>query len=60
MTERKFRKKFYDLELETGEVFHVFVYSKNDWQTKQKITPFYYKISQEGVRIWHMKKEMSM
>lgn len=51
MTERKFRNKLYDLELETGEVFSVFVYSKNDWQTKQRITPFYQSVSQEGVRI---------
>ena len=51
MTERKFRDKLYDLELETGEAFSVFVYSKNDWQTKQKITPFYHNVSLEGVRI---------
>ena len=50
-TERKFRNKLYDLELETGEAFSVFVYFQNDWQTKQKITPFYYNVSHEGVRI---------
>lgn len=49
--ERKFRNKLYDLELETGEVFSVFVYSKNDWQTRQKITPFYQNVSLEGLRI---------
>ena len=37
-TEKNFRNKLYDLELETGEVFSVFVYSKNDWQTKQNYT----------------------
>jgi len=50
-TERKFRNKLYDLELETGEAFSVFVYSRNDWQTRQKITPFYYNVSHEGVHI---------
>jgi hypothetical protein len=49
--ERKFRDKLYDLELETGEVFSVFVYSKNDWQSRQKITPFFKNVTQEGVRI---------
>lgn len=49
--ERQFRDKLYDLELETGEAFSVFVYSKNDWQTKQRITPFYHNVSQEGMRI---------
>lgn len=51
VTERKFRNKLYDLELETGEALSVFVYSKNDWQTKQRITPFFDNVSQEGIRI---------
>jgi uncharacterized protein len=50
-TERKFRNKLYDLELETGEAFSVFVYSKDDWQNKQRITPFYQNVLQEGLRI---------
>ena len=48
-TEKKFRDKLYDLELETGEPFSVFAYSKNDWQTKQRITPFYQNVTQEGI-----------
>ena len=47
--ERKFRDNLYDLELETGEPFSVFAYSKNDWQTKQRITPFYQNVTQEGI-----------
>jgi len=50
-TERKFRDKLYDLELETGEPLSIFVYSKNDWQIKQRITPFYENVTQEGIRI---------
>lgn len=49
--ERKFRNELYDLELETGESFSVFVYSKNDWQTKQKITPYYNNVTEEGVSL---------
>ncbi|MBI9038200.1 MAG: nucleotidyltransferase domain-containing protein [Bacteroidales bacterium] len=48
-TERKFRDKLYDLELETGEPFSVFAYSKSDWQTKQGVTPFYHNVTQEGI-----------
>ena len=48
-TEREFRDKLYDLELETGEPFSVFAYSKSDWQTKQRITPFYQNVTQEGI-----------
>lgn len=50
-TERRFRDKLYDLELDTGEPLSVFIYSKNDWQTKQRITPFYENVTLEGVRI---------
>lgn len=50
-TERKFRKKLYDLELETGESFSVFVYSKHDWHKRQYITPFYQNVSREGLQI---------
>ncbi|RLD57837.1 MAG: nucleotidyltransferase domain-containing protein [Bacteroidetes bacterium] len=49
--ERRFREKLYDLELETGESFSIFAYSKTDWQTKQRITPFYQNVSQEGIFI---------
>lgn len=50
-TEKKFRDKLYDLELETGEPFSVFAYSKNEWKTKQRITPFYQNVTQEGIRL---------
>ena len=50
-TERKFRDKLYDLELETGEQFSIFVFSKNDWQSRQRITPFYHNVTQEGIRL---------
>lgn len=49
--ERKFRNKLYDLELETGETFSVFVYSKTDWQTTQKITPYYQNVITEGISL---------
>lgn len=51
VTERKFRNILYDLELETGEALSVFVYSKSDWQTRQRITPFFHNVSREGIRI---------
>jgi uncharacterized protein len=51
MTERKFRDKLYDLELETGESLSVFVYSKNDWHSKQRISPFYHNVVGEGIRL---------
>jgi predicted nucleotidyltransferase len=47
--ERQFRNHLYDLELETGEPFSLFAYSKTDWETKQRVTPFYYNVTKEGV-----------
>ena len=47
--ERDFRNHLYDLELETGEPFSVFVYSKTDWDTKQRVTPFYRNVTNEGI-----------
>ena len=49
--ERQFRNHLYDLELETGEPFSLFAYSKNDWNTKQKITPFYLNVTKDGIRL---------
>ena len=47
--EKQFRNHLYDLELETGEPFSLFAYSKNDWNTKQKVTPFYNNVTKDGV-----------
>lgn len=49
--ESEFRNKLYDLELETGEVFSVFVYSKINWNSVQRITPFYQNVTLEGIVI---------
>jgi predicted nucleotidyltransferase len=47
--ESVFRDHLYDLELETGEPFSIFVYSKADWTTKQKCTPFYFNVVNQGI-----------
>lgn len=47
--ERQFRNALYELELKTGEPFSLFVYSKNDWDTRQIFTPFYANITREGI-----------
>lgn len=49
--ERVFRNHLYDLELQTGEPFSIFVYSKSDWNSKQRITPFYQNVTRDGVAI---------
>jgi predicted nucleotidyltransferase len=50
-TETKLMDDFYELELETGEIFSPLIYSKNDWNFKHKITPLYENIEKEGIKI---------
>lgn len=50
-TEQEYRHELFDVELETGEPISTFVYSKTDWETKHSVTPLYYNISREGIRI---------
>ena len=50
-TENEFRDKLYDLELETGEPLSIFIYSKDEWLRKQRITPFYGNVNKEGISL---------
>ncbi len=47
--EREFRDKTYEVELETEEPISIFVYSKQDWKTTQRVTPFCQNVSKEGI-----------
>lgn len=49
--ETKFRDEFYELELETGEIFSPLIYSKNDWNSNYSITPLFENIKREGVKL---------
>ncbi len=49
--ETKFMDEFYELELETGEIFSPLIYTKNDWKLNHSITPLYENIEREGVRL---------
>ncbi len=49
--EQEFRHSLLFLELEVGEAFSTFVYSKNEWLMRHRITPFFKNISKEGIRI---------
>ena len=48
-TQRKFRHKLFDLQLEYGIAISTFVYSKEDWHRRLSITPLYKNIKKEGV-----------
>ncbi len=49
--EKKVVNDFYDLELETGEVFSPFIYSKESWSANYDASPLFENIKNEGVRL---------
>lgn len=49
--EQKILDDFYELELESGEVFSPLIYTKSDWENKYLCTPLFQNIQKEGVKI---------
>jgi predicted nucleotidyltransferase len=49
--ELKFGHKIYDIALETDQCISTLVYAKNEWETKQSVTPLYESIKQEGIHL---------
>jgi predicted nucleotidyltransferase len=49
--EKSFRDHLYELELETSETISLFIYSKNDWNTRHHITPYYHNVSSQGIQL---------
>ncbi|MBW6490666.1 MAG: nucleotidyltransferase domain-containing protein [Lentimicrobium sp.] len=49
--ERTFRHHLYDLELNLGEAFSVFVFNKVDWNARFKVTDFYQNVVNEGIAL---------
>jgi len=47
--EKLFRDHLYELEIQTGETFSLFVYSLLDWNTKQRISPYFQNITKQGI-----------
>lgn len=47
--EQAFRHKLFELELEYGQAISTFVYSKTDWESKQRTTPFFHSVKEEGI-----------
>jgi predicted nucleotidyltransferase len=49
--ETKIMDEFFELELETGEIFSTLIYSKSDWTKNHSLTPLFENIQKEGIRI---------
>ena len=51
LMEKEFSDELFDIELEHGEVISAFVFSKSEWENKHSVTPFYYNVAKEGIRL---------
>jgi predicted nucleotidyltransferase len=49
--EQRIKYPIYDLEFETGKVISPVIFSRNDWESRHIITPFYKNIKNDGVTL---------
>ena len=49
--EIRLREPIVNLEIETGEVISLLIYSKQDWQNKKIISPLFNNVSDEGILV---------
>lgn len=49
--EKAFRNHLYMLELEVEEPFSLFIYSRSEWENKLHVSPFFYNVRKDGVRL---------
>ena len=49
--EQRIKYPLYDLEFETGKIISPVIYSRNDWESRHKITPSYKNIKKEGIQL---------
>ncbi len=47
--EKKVKYPLYDIEFDTGQTISPLVISKQIWEAKHKITPFYENVKKEGI-----------
>jgi predicted nucleotidyltransferase len=45
------RDPIFDIELESGEVISLLVYSKSDWINKMSFSPLFSNVKKEGIKI---------
>ena len=46
--EKRIKYPLYVIEFETGIIISPLVFSKRDWETRHRITPFYENVTKEG------------
>ncbi len=46
--EKRIKYPLYEIEFQTGTVISPLIFSKKEWETQHKITPFYENVLKEG------------
>ena len=49
--EDKFRDGLYDIELDSGQIISVFIYSKEFWKNTLLHSPLYKRVHEEGIQL---------
>ena len=49
--EKEFLDKFYELEIETGEIISPLIYTRNDWNKNHSFTPLFENILRDGIQL---------
>ena len=49
--ESDLKDPIFDIELESGEIISLLVYSKSDWRKKRSISPLFANVIKEGIKI---------
>jgi predicted nucleotidyltransferase len=47
----KLSNPLYEIEFETGQIISSLILSRDDWESRHKITPFYENVTREGIKL---------
>jgi predicted nucleotidyltransferase len=49
--EKRIKYPLYDIEFDSGQMISPLIFSKMEWETRHKVTPFYQNVISEGVEL---------
>jgi len=49
--EKKVKYPLYEIEFDSGQVISPLVFSRKDWETRHRVTPFYQNVISEGIEL---------
>lgn len=49
--EKRIKYPLYDIEFDSGQLISPLVFSKSEWESRHRITPFYRNIQTEGIEL---------